>query len=84
MRYTRTVVGLGGNWVGNLKLPDDPARLSYFIPKLLQVEPRHKQALLEMPSVRARLETERSIVQTQYNQLKNRLHKELLGKFSRS
>ncbi|MDA1189925.1 MAG: LON peptidase substrate-binding domain-containing protein [Chloroflexi bacterium] len=84
MRYTQTVVGLGGNWVGNLKLPEDPVKLSYFIPKLLQIEPRNKQALLEMPTVFARLETERSIVETQHARLKSRLHKELLGKFSRS
>jgi len=84
VRYTRTVVGLGGGWLTRLPMPSEPTRLSYFIPKLLQVELPHKQALLEMPGAAMRLRAEQSILETQYKELKQRLTRELLGKYSRS
>jgi hypothetical protein len=77
-------LGLGGGWISKLKLPVDETFLSYYLPKLLQVEMPHKQALLEMPSTALRLGAEQAILEAQTPELHARLTKELFSKFARN
>jgi len=83
-RYVQLTLGLGGGWITKLKLPVDDTFLSYYLPKLLQVEMPHKQALLELPSTALRLGAEQAILEAQTPELHARLTKELLSKFARN
>jgi Lon protease-like protein len=83
-RYVQLTLGLGGGWISKLKLPVDETFLSYYLPKLLQVEMPHKQALLEMPSTALRLGAEQAILEAQTPELHARLTKELFSKFARN
>lgn len=83
-RYVQLTLGLGGGWLSRLKLPVDETFLSYYLPKLLQVEMPHKQALLEIPSTTLRLGAEQAILEAQTPELHIRLSKELLANFSRN
>jgi Lon protease-like protein len=54
-RYADTLRTLAGEAASELELPDDPELLSYLVAATLQVETRHKQALLETDSAGDRL-----------------------------
>jgi Lon protease-like protein len=83
-RYVQLTLGLGGGWISKLRLPVDETFLSYYLPKLLQVEMPHKQALLEMPTTALRLGAEQAILEAQTPELHARLTKELFSKFARN
>ena len=76
------VVGLGGGWAGRRALPDAPEPLSYYVPKLLQIDLADRQRLLEAQTTSERLSTEAELLETQIDALKSRVSSELRGRFS--
>ena len=74
--YVRLLTGLRGGWVRDVKMPDDPAALSYFIGGILQVDLPEKQALLEEASAAKRLEAELAIMEREAPELKKRVARE--------
>ena len=75
-RYVRLLAGLRGGWVRDVKMPDDPVALSYFIGGILQVDLLEKQALLEETSAAKRLEAELTIMEREAPELKKRVARE--------
>lgn len=82
-QYARLIVGLRGGWVDRARLPSDPRSLSYFVADMLQISVRDKQALLERPTAKERLEAEWDIIKREAEVLKTRVSSELRGKFSK-
>ena len=76
------VFGLGGGWTSDLPLPESPADLSYYIPKLLSIGLAEKQRLLEVPTVYERLTAEAELLEDQVNYVRVRVNAELKGRFS--
>ena len=79
----RATLGLGGGWVREPRIPTDPLVLSYFIPRILQTDLSNKQRLLEEYSTLKRLNSELSILRSESSDLKDRIAKQLKGKFGR-
>ena len=81
--YARSAVGLAGGWVRRTRVPADPAALSYHIGKALQVGLADKQRLLERPDAASRLRAETSLMRRDAPALRQRMARELMGRFSR-
>jgi Lon protease-like protein len=74
--------GLGGGWAGEQDLPNDPAALSYYVPKLLRIDPTERQMLLAAGTVAERLSLEAALLKAQSKALKTRVSTKLKGHFS--
>jgi Lon protease-like protein len=74
--------GLDGGWAGERDLPNDPAALSYFVPKLLRIDPTERQTLLAAGSIAERLSLEAALLSAQAKALKTRVSAKLKGRFS--
>ena len=74
--------GLGGGWAGEQDLPTDPAALSYYVPKLLRIDPTERQVLLAAETVSERLSLEAALLSAQAAALKSRVNSKLKGRFS--
>ncbi len=61
-RFVRLTLGLTGQWARTVGLPSSPSALADAVAQRLPMDLRHKQALLETLSVRARLEQERTFL----------------------
>ena len=83
IEHVRATLGLGGGWVREPRIPTDPLVLSYFIPRILQTDLSNKQRLLEEYSTLKRLNSELSILRSESSDLKDRIAKQLKGKFGR-
>ena len=81
--HIRLVIGLRGGWVRDTKTPSDPPELSYFIAGMLQIGAQEKEALLEEPSTARRLEVELDLLRRETEPLKQRVARELRGRFGR-
>jgi Lon protease-like protein len=75
-------LGLGGGWAGDQKVPDDPAVLSYYVPKLLKIDTTESQVLLESETISERLGIEASLLAAQTEALKARVSQGLKSRFS--
>ena len=80
VRQVRLLAGLRGGWIKELKMPEDPVALSYFIPAVLQAGLAEKQALLEEASTAKRLEAELRLLGRESEQLRERVSEELGGR----
>jgi Lon protease-like protein len=74
--------GLGGGWAGDQNLPTDPAALSYYVPKLLHIDPTERQMLLAAGTTAERLGLEAALLSAQAKVLKMRVNARLKGCFS--
>lgn len=75
------IIGLDGGWSKHASLPNDPAVLSYHIPKLLGIDLLAKQKLLE-DTTAGRLRSELSLLKAQADIIKSRIKDDLRGRFS--
>ena len=78
----RLVTGMGGGWTSDLALPDSPAALSYYVPKLLRTTLPERQVLLEAATTSDRLDAEAALLSEQIDSLRSRVSQELRGRFS--
>ncbi len=76
------VIGLGGGWTSEPALPDSPAELSYYVPKLLRIGLAERQRLLEAATTSERLGAEAEMLDRQVGSLRKRVAAELGGRFS--
>ena len=83
VQHVRLVLGLGGGWVREPKIPSDPLVLSYFIPGILQVELTEKQTLLEEASTPKRLDAELSMLRSTTDELHQSVTKQFRHRFGR-
>jgi Lon protease-like protein len=81
--YARLTVGLRGGWVDRARLPSEPGPLSYFLADMLQISMRNKQALLERPTARERLEAEWQILKRESQAMREKVAREFQSRFSK-
>jgi uncharacterized protein len=78
----RLMSGLGGGWAGEQDVPAEPAALSYYVPKLLRIDPTERQMLLATGTISERLGLEAAHLSAQTRALKSRVNSQLKGRFS--
>jgi len=71
--FVRLTLAITGQWARSLALPAAPSALADAVAQRLPLDLRHKQALLEMLSVRQRLEHERQFLERALPELERRL-----------
>ena len=76
------MLGLAGGWAREPTVPQGPAQLSFFVGQMLQIDTTEKQALLEETSTAARLRRGLELLVREAPPLKERVAKELAGRFS--
>ena len=69
----RALIALQGGWVADVKAPEDPAELSFFVPSAAEFEMVTQQEVLEIQDTMPRLARELAILQ----RAKGRLRREL-------
>ena len=82
-RHVVLTAGLGGGWIREVRTPSDPVTLSYFVAAAMQIDLPGKQALLEEPTVSARLQSELGMLRGSAKELERRVRRELTQRFSR-
>ena len=75
--------GLSGGWVRDVPTPSDPVALSYFVAAALQTDLIRKQAILDEPTVSARLRSELDLLSQSAKELRRMVRRELTQRFSR-
>jgi len=73
--YIRGLAGLRGGWMRQADVPDDPGRLSYSIAHYLELPPRARQRLLEVPVIGERLQYEVPLLEGATQRLREELVK---------
>ena len=82
-RHVRLLMGFKGGWTREVKVPDDPVSLSYYIANVLQLEQSGNQSLLEELDAACRLRREVYLLERQSERLRNRVQQVLRGRFGR-
>ena len=82
-QYWKLLAGVKGGWVREIQTPQDPRALSYVVAQAVASPPKVAQYLLQMPSIKERLERGIPLLQERLDLVQKELQKRLSYQGSR-
>ena len=82
--YINYLLNIQGEWKKTPPVPNDPIKLSYLIPQLLNLELTEKQHFLEIHSYKKRLETSLEYLNKEIIDLSKKLNTKTIMQYSRN